>query len=140
MAEQATKTDWHNDPDLSAKWKFRFAFFEKYGVPDLFSAQHPAWVALRTYPFADKLKINANLWAFFFSFIYLAIIGLIPQAVLLFVIVLVLNVISFLLPENAVIEVFFRFVGLILAVYTAKMTNIWYYRKRVLGISEWTLK
>ncbi|GHT85185.1 hypothetical protein AGMMS49960_18710 [Betaproteobacteria bacterium] len=140
MTEQATKTDWNNDPDLSDTWKFRFAFFDKYGTPSLFSAKHPAWEALKTFPWEDKLKINANIWAFFFSFIYLAILGLIPQAVLLFGVIVALGIVSAVLPENVVIEAFFNFVGFVLAAYTARMTNIWYYRKRVQGISEWTLK
>ena len=140
MTEQAAKTDWHNDPELSAKWKFRFAFFDKNGTPNLFDSKHPAWEAQKTLPFGDKLKINANIWAFFFSFIYLAILGLVPQAVILLGVSIVIGVLPAVLPENVVIGAVFNVASLVFAVYVARMTNIWYYRKKVQGISEWTLK
>ncbi|MDR3056427.1 MAG: DUF2628 domain-containing protein, partial [Zoogloeaceae bacterium] len=126
------------DPNLNDKWKFRFNFFDQHGVRDgldVFNAKHPAWAVMKQLPFGEKLKINTNIWAFFFGFIYLGILGLWQKAILVFGIVVILNVVSLVLPD--ILSVFF---SLVLAGLVARMTNIWYYQKKALGISGWTLK
>lgn len=57
---------------LSPKWQFRFAFFDRHGGP-----RDPAYKeALKTLPFGEKLKVGMNFYALFFGFIYFFILGL----------------------------------------------------------------
>lgn len=61
------------------KWAQRFAFFDQHGAPNTASFK----TALATLGHADKIKMNANIWAFFFGPIYLCLLGLWKKALVL---------------------------------------------------------
>ncbi|XTZ38417.1 DUF2628 domain-containing protein [Salmonella enterica] len=123
--------DYKNDPRLSEKWKFRFDFYEKNGLP-AFWGQTPAWRnALKELTFGQKIKVMLNIFAYFFSVIYLLILGLWKKAIL----VLLLNFLIIVIAEFSGLD----FIGYIVNVYTAWRANIWYYELKVKGIQSWSL-
>ncbi|WP_342322738.1 DUF2628 domain-containing protein [Kosakonia sp. BYX6] len=123
--------DYQNDNALSEKWKFRFAFFEKNGLPN-FWGPTPAWkAAFKEMTFGQKVKVSFNFFAYFFSFIYLLIIGLWKKAVL----VLLLNlVVIFIIAVSDL-----NFLGYVVNLFTAMRANIWFYEYKVKGKQDWSL-
>ena len=123
--------DYQNDASLSDKWKFRFAFFEKNGHPS-FWGMTPAWKkAYKEMTFGQKMKITFNFFAWFFSFIYLFILGLWKKAVL----VILLNIVTIIVALIFDLGV----LGYVVNAIVAMRTNIWYYDFKVKGIQDWSI-
>ena len=123
--------DYQNDASLNDKWKFRFAFFEKHGMPN-FWGPTPAWKeAFKTMTFGQKVKISFNFFAYFFSAIYLLILGMWKKALL----VLLLNVVVILIMVISDLN----FLGYVVNLFTAMRANIWYYQYKVKGVHDWSL-
>ncbi|MFA1260026.1 DUF2628 domain-containing protein [Xanthomonas campestris pv. olitorii] len=81
---------------LSPKWQFRFAFFDRHGGP-----RDPAYKeALKTLPFGEKLKVGMNFYALFFGFIYFFILGLWRKALGLIGVGLVVGIVASFLPAS----------------------------------------
>jgi hypothetical protein len=140
--ESKPVADWRNDPDLSATWKFRFDFYDRYGTRTLMNASDEFKAAFKNLGFADRIKVNANLWAFFFSFIYLFILGLWRQAVLVLAAVLGLSVAFMLLSSVApgiLADIISRATGILFGFFVAIRTNVWYYHEKTKGDIGWTL-
>ncbi len=130
-----TGYDFRNDPSLSATWKFRFDFFDRYGVPN-FSTASPAYKeAFKALPFGQRLKLANNFFAFFFGFIYMFVLGLRRQGVIYLGATVALGLLATMLNlPNALIS------GIgILNVTCAVRANALYYQKKVLGQESWTL-
>ena len=70
MTNEANGYAYQNDPALSDKWKFRFDFFQKHGVSELWGATPEFKSAVKALDFAQRIKINVNFYAVFFPFIY----------------------------------------------------------------------
>jgi ABC-type multidrug transport system fused ATPase/permease subunit len=124
---------------LSEKWKYRFSFYEQYGAPGFQRFTPEQQAAINALSFGDRVKIIANVWAFFFGIFYLAVLGLWRQVVLVFGIIVVYGVVFLFLPENVLFSFIDRIVGLVMAAYIAGRTNIWYYQKKTQGQIGWTL-
>lgn len=130
------ETDWHNDPKLSEKWKFRFSFFEKYGT--LNWAETPEQrAALKPMPFGQRVKIRSNIFAFFFGFIYYAFfLKLWRQALILFGIVFVYALISTIFDLPTAMD---RGFNVAYGMFCATRANVLYYLKRTQGGIGWKL-
>lgn len=123
--------DYKNDSALSDKWKYRFAFFEKNGFP-AFWKPTPAWKsAFKEMGFWEKRRVSLNFFAYFFSVIYLLILGLWKKATL----VLVLNLVTFIVAALTGLGPLMYIVNF----YTAWRANTWYYEYKVKGIQTWSL-
>ena len=72
-----------------------------------------------------------NFIAFFFSWIYLFVLGLWKKAI----IVLLLGILSLLIGALIGVNV----LGFAVAGYVAVSTNKWFYEKEVKGIDTWSL-
>lgn len=128
--------DWHTAPDLNEKWKFRFGFFEKYGVAGV-QATPEARAAVKQMSFGNRIKINVNFYAFFFGCIYFAFfLKLWRQALILIAIALVYAIITVILnvPDGAD-----RAFGLVYSLFCATRANWLYYLKRTQGDIGWKI-
>jgi hypothetical protein len=129
--------DWRNDPKLSEKWKFRFAFFEKYGAPAAWVETPEQRAALKQMSFGARIKIRTNAYAFFFGIIYYAFfLKLWRQALILLGIGLVYTIIAvvFGLPDSAD-----RGFGIGYGMLCAVRANVLYYLKRTKGDIGWKM-
>ena len=128
--------DWRNDPGLSATWKFRFDFFEKYGIP--ISGMMPApecKAALTKLSFGDRMKINMNWYAFFFGFIYFGFfLKLWRQALILIGFALVYGILATILNFPDAVD---KGVSIAYALTCSSLANALYYRKRTQGNIGW---
>jgi len=130
MTEKSTY-DYHQDHSLSEKWKFRFNFFEKHGLPG-FWFHSPAWkAAAKTMSIGERIRVNANIFAFFFSVIYLLILGLWKKAIMILILNVVVIIISVMLNVT--------FLGIVVNLITTLRTNLWFYELKVKGIQTWSL-
>lgn len=125
------KHDYMNDPSISDKWKFRFSFLDKNGVPG-FWGNTPEWkAAYKKLTFGQRLKVAMNFYALFFSVIYLLILGLWKKAVVIILLQILVGFIVFLTD--------FGWLGSVVSLWVAFRTNIWYYQKVVLKQQDWGL-
>lgn len=135
--------DWHNDPGLSEKWRFRFGFFEKHGVPGIaesFAGTHAmreTRETIKQMSFGDRIKLNMNFYAFFFGIVYFAFfLKLWRQALILIAIVLGYVIITvFLDIPDGMDEGF----SLVYSLFCAARANPLYYLKRTQGRIGWRI-
>ena len=119
------------DPKLSDKWKFRFKFIEDHGYPAVL-VPTPAWRdALKKMSIKERLTVSLNFITYFFSFIYLAILGLWKKSIICVLAIFVVAIISDLLNMRSLIY--------IVPFYFACRTNVWYYDLKVKGKHDWSL-
>jgi hypothetical protein len=135
------KTDWRSDPHLSEKWKFRFGFFEKYGIPKWRWRTAPELrTAFKLLSFRDRIKISANWYAFFFGFIYYAFfLKLWRQALILIGIYLVLIILGIIFGPFNVSGSIFRGMGFAYSIFCSMRANVLYYLKRTQGDIGWMI-
>lgn len=129
--------DWRNDPNLSETWKFRFDFFEKYGVPGMGVPSPEMKAAFKQLGFMDRVKINMNFIALFFSFLYFPIgLKMWRQGVIAFGLILLLGLIGaiFNLSDAAL-----RGGGMGLGMVFGLRANALYYLKRTQGDIGWRI-
>lgn len=67
---------------LAPVWRSRFAFFDRYGLPN---GTDEARAALRAMPFGQRLRLNSNILAFLFGPIYFFVKGMWRKGVTLLV-------------------------------------------------------
>ena len=113
---------------FSAKWQFRFNFYQQHGSPkDPRFA--PAWKAL---PVGERLTININFLALFFSWIYLLTLGMWRKALVVIGINIALAIVSMFLPD-----VVGRMLFIAMNLLVASSTNYSYYLEKVEGRASW---
>lgn len=125
--------------EYSKKWQLRFDFYHRMlGIQGT-----PAYdEACRRMSFGQRLTVNFNFYGFFFSVIYLFILGLWRKGlVILAIMFLPILLANSLLPttaENAaLIEVYARTAGLLGGVVCGKIANCAYYLKECKGVCGW---
>jgi len=139
--------DWHNDPDLSEKWKIRFAFFEKYGAPGFWGGSPEMKAAFKQLSSGDRLKVTMNWWAFFcgfvfilFGFVYYAfVLKLWRQTLILLGIWLALIVIAMIFSALGAPRGFGPGFTAAFAALCGTRANVLYYLKRTQGDVGWRL-
>jgi len=133
-ANTAPSADWRNDPSLNEKWKFRFDFFEKYGVPGMGPANAKLKEGFKSLSFGQRVKVNMNFFAFFFSFIYFGLfLKMWRQALIAIGIIVVANIIVALVPLPGLD----RGLAMGLGVVFGQRANALYYLKRTQGDIGW---
>ena len=121
---------------LSEKWRLCFSFFDQYGMPGTASAATPEYkAAFMALPFRQRLSIGFNFFAFFFSFIYLFILGLWRQGLIVLGIFLVPVITGWQGPQ----DVIYQAITLSVCILVAMRANIWHYRARVLKQEFWSI-
>lgn len=115
-------------PTTSPKWQYRFDFFRQHGAPKTKEYRE----ALKALPFAGKMKVNINLFALFFGWVYLFILGMWRKALTVLGINVVLIIASFFLPD-LVMRALFAAVGIAVGM----STNYGYYLEKVKGQESW---
>lgn len=130
--EQVKSTD-----KYSAKWQERFNFFDTYGAPNdpRYKAAFKALVG-----FKKRMRINANMIAFFFGPIYLFVLGLWKKNLAMLGIILAVSTVSTMIfsalgmdfpkPLDAGLNMVF-------SLSYALTTNYSYYLKEVKGEQSW---
>ncbi|MCL2714705.1 MAG: DUF2628 domain-containing protein [Alphaproteobacteria bacterium] len=84
---QSETGDWKNDDSLSEIWKFRFRFFDTYGVPEAAGISPELMAGFKALSLVDRIRLAVNGYAFFFTFLYIAfVLKLWRQGVVLFAI------------------------------------------------------
>lgn len=68
--------DYINDGSLSEKWKYRFSFYDQHGFPGFWKVSPEYKQAFKALKPRQRLTIQINFIAFFFSWIYLFVLGL----------------------------------------------------------------
>lgn len=132
--------DFRADAGLSEKWKIRFDFLDKHGVPGLLKSGKEYTQALQALPsFRDKMNVMYSFFGIFalVGIIYLCVLGLWRKAALWFGIGVLINIIFMILPplpQGANIGISVG-IGIMLAM----RINVYYYLKRVKGIEDWSL-
>ncbi|QFH69389.1 DUF2628 domain-containing protein [Enterobacter sp. E76] len=119
------------DGSLSEKWKYRFSFYDRYGFPGFWSVKPEYKKAIKELTFRQKATIGMNFYAFFFSFIYLFILGLWKKAILVFFLAFAVQIIAAIVGYN--------FLGFVVSIYVAQRTNKWFYEKEVKSFQTWSL-
>lgn len=115
-------------PQYSPKWQFRFNFFEQHGAPN-----GPGYKpALKALPFGQKVKVNFNFFAFFFTWIYLFVLGLWRKALVALGISIALFALSYVVPTAVASGLSVAWGALI-----AITTNYAFYLDRVKGNTSW---
>ncbi|ENB0704407.1 DUF2628 domain-containing protein [Escherichia coli] len=123
--------DYMADGSLTEKWKYRFSFYDEHGFPGLWGASPEYKQALKGLNTRQKIIIRTNVIAFFFSWVYLFVLGLWKKAI----VVLFLAIFSLIFGYMIGYNVF----GFIIAAYVSYNTNRWFYEKEVKGIHTWSL-
>ncbi|WP_094301091.1 DUF2628 domain-containing protein, partial [Cronobacter sakazakii] len=105
MENDKKNYDYMADPKLSDKWKFRFKFIEDHGYPAVL-VPTPAWRdALKKMSIKERLTVSLNFITYFFSFIYLAILGLWKKSIICVLAIFVVAIISDLLNMRSLIYI-----------------------------------
>lgn len=123
--------DYMEDRSLSEKWKFRFSFFDEHGFPGFWSSTPEYKKALKTLNSRQRITIQCNFFAVFFTVIYLLILGLWKKAIIVFVLAFIVAVIAGMVGIGAL--------SIAVNVYVGMNANKWFYEKEVKGIHNWSL-
>ncbi|GDF00186.1 DUF2628 domain-containing protein [Escherichia coli] len=123
--------DYMADGSLTEKWKYRFSFYDEHGFHGFWGASPEYKQALKGLNTRQKIIIRTNVIAFFFSWVYLFVLGLWKKAI----VVLFLAIFSLIFGYMIGYNVF----GFIIAAYVSYNTNRWFYEKEVKGIHTWSL-
>ena len=123
--------DYMADGSLTEKWKYRFSFYDEHGFPGFWGESPEYKQALKGLNTRQKIIIRTNVIAFFFSWVYLFVLGLWKKAI----VVLFLAIFSLIFGYMIGYNVF----GFIIAAYVSYNTNRWFYEKEVKGIHTWSL-
>lgn len=119
--------------DYPQKWQKRFAFYDTYGDPD--SATFKAAFKSKDLPNKQKRLINFNWLAFFFSIIYLFILGLWKHALVWIGIWVVFMYATMFMGRFS--EMVANGGGAAIAVMIAMSVNFNYYKAKIRQQQDW---
>ncbi|SET01582.1 DUF2628 domain-containing protein [Thorsellia anophelis] len=121
----------------SPKWQKRFDFYEKHGLPNT-----PGFKAeFKNLGFMDRLTVSINFIGFFFSWIYMLVLGRPKQAVTILVVSILFQVVvyaaAYILVSLGISPKVFSFVstagGFLLQYAHGQIANVSYYYKEIKG-------
>lgn len=124
--------DWRNDPQLSEKWKKRFAFYDSLPpAPSQWAPPPGMQAAMKKLSFKERILVSANILGFFFHFIYLGIfLKLWKQAAMVLGAIFVLAGIGAMLnlSDNVL-----RALGMVVTYWVCWRVNYWYFLSKAKG-------
>ncbi|MGV0794966.1 DUF2628 domain-containing protein [Mycolicibacterium sp. XJ1819] len=126
MAQQQSYTD------LASSWQQRFAFYDRYGVPNSTPESRAAY---RQLPFGTKMRLTANGWAFFFGPIYFFLKGMWRKGLALLAIAVGLAVVVLGLDTPDVVV---RIASLVVPAIAMTTANYAYYL-HIRGSQSWNV-
>ena len=120
---------------FSDKWKKRFDFFEKHGLPG--SPSHKQ--ALKEMGYFQRFPYILNFYALFFGLIYFCILGLWKKGLVLIVIFGVIQLIIGMLEVafNANLDALSRAAEFTYAAFCAQIANSAYYLRKIKDHDSW---
>ncbi|MGE2689100.1 DUF2628 domain-containing protein [Mycolicibacterium pulveris] len=126
-------TDLRGYDELPRSWQERFAFFDRYGLPNSSPESREAYRALS---FGSKMRLNANVWGFLFGPIYFFVKGMWRKGLVLLLLAIGLAAIVIGAGAPDLIDRAASFVVPALAMTTA---NYAYYLHVVKGSQSWNI-
>lgn len=121
---------------VSDKWQFKFRFFATHGIPGLARNTPETRAAFRALSLNQRRILAFNFPAFFFSFIYLLILGLWKKAITLCLLGLAISTIAWQTAAPDYVELG---LSVVLVAFVAARANIYYYDLMVRVEQTWWL-
>ena len=121
------------DTELPDSWQRRFAFYDRFGVPNISQESRQAY---RDLSFGDKLRLNTNIWAFLFGPFYFFVKGMWRKGLVLLVVAIALAA-TFLAVDAPGIVV--RAASLVVPALAMTTANYAYYLHVVKGSRSWNV-
>lgn len=116
---------------LSDSWRWKFDFFNTYGLP---SASPEAKAAYRNLSFMAKLRLTSNILAFLFGPLYFFVKGMWRKGLTLLGIAITAGVVLTVLDVSDTIG---RSVGIAIGALAMSTANYAYYLHAVRGSQSW---
>ena len=136
-------TDRRIDPSLldgvgavSAKWQFKFRFFAEHGIPVLAKNSPECRDAFRQLSLNQRRILAVNIPAFFFSFIYLLILGLWKKSISVCLVGLAISALAWQTAAPDYVELG---LSVAFAAFVALRANVYYYDLMVRVEQTWWL-
>ena len=120
-----------NRTELSTTWQKRFAYFDRHGPV---SSTPKGRGAFQLLPFADKLRLGGNIWAFLFGPLYFLVKGMWRKGLTLLAAAVGLTVPVLLFDVGSAVE---RVTALLVPVFSLVAANYAYYLHVVEGNQSW---
>ncbi|OFB36493.1 hypothetical protein BA059_23600 [Mycolicibacterium sp. (ex Dasyatis americana)] len=117
--------------NLSDSWRWKFDFFNAYGLP---SASPEAKAAYRNLSFMAKLRLTSNILAFLFGPLYFFVKGMWRKGLTLLGIAITAGVVLTVLDVSDTIG---RSVGIAIGALAMSTANYAYYLHAVRGSQSW---
>lgn len=120
---------------INEKWRERFDFLSTHGLPGT-----PSYTkTYRTMKFGQRVSIGANLYAFFFGFVYFCILGLWKKGLVLFLGVAAIQaaLIAIETVANIDMNAFAKVINIGYACVCSYLVNTAYYLRMVKGVESW---
>lgn len=122
------------DTELAQSWQQRFAFYDRYGVPN---ASPESRQAYRELSFGDKMRLNTNIWGFLFGPFYFFVKGMWRKGLVLLALAIALAV-TFMAVVDAP-GIIIRAAGLVVPALAMTTANYAYYLHVVKGSQSWNV-
>lgn len=116
---------------LSDSWRWKFDFFDTYGLP---SATPEAKAAYRNLSFMAKLRLTSNILAFLFGPLYFIVKGMWRKGLSLLALTIAVGAVLVVLDVNDTIT---RGIGMGVAALAMSAANYAYYLHVVRGSRSW---
>ncbi|MCV7068222.1 DUF2628 domain-containing protein [Mycolicibacterium farcinogenes] len=117
--------------NLSDSWRWKFGFFDTYGLP---SASPEAKAAYRNLSFMAKLRLTSNILAFLFGPLYFFVKGMWRKGLTLLGLTAVVVTVLVVAGASDLVS---RAVGMGLAALAMSTANYAYYLHVVRGSQSW---
>lgn len=117
--------------NLSDSWRWKFDFFDRYGLP---SSSPEAKAAFRELSFWNRMRLNSNILAFLFGAIYFFVKGMWRKGLTLLGITVVAAAVF---TSIGVSDTFARAIGLGIAALAMTTANYAYYLHVTRNSQSW---
>lgn len=117
--------------NLSDSWRWKFDFFDTYGLP---SASPEAKAAYRNLSLMAKLRLTSNILAFLFGPLYFVVKGMWRKGLTLLALTITVAVVLVVLDVN---ETLGRGIGMGIAALAMSTANYAYFLHVVRGSQSW---
>jgi hypothetical protein len=120
--------------ELARSWQQRFAFYDRYGVPNSTPESRQAY---RELPFGKKMRLNANIWGFLFGPFYFFVKGMWRKGLVLLALAIALAA-TFIVVVDAP-DAIARAASFVVPALAMTTANYAYYLHVVKGSRSWNV-